>query len=353
MRAAVSEEFEIPLSAIVFVYPATFPRTSSGKVARRICCDEYRTGRLEVVYEWLETTETNVATMPAGQNAEATPEAPSLPSQANGNAQPASHALELRRVLESWLQKQIQEVVELEEPPPPDLSFFRMGVDSLRAVELANRLSRFLGSEEAAPTTLAFDYPTIGGLVQHIMDRLNRSTGNESTQVKPAEGTQKEPVAIIGLSCRFPGAADQCVFLAPTGVWVRITAISEVPGDRWDVDAYYNPSSDVPGTITSRWGGFLKDIDQFDAAFFGISPREAQELDPQQRMLLEQTWCALEDGGIDPHRLAGSRTGVFVGISTSDYAHLLLRQGDEAIGPDLESVTHIRRRRDESVMYWD
>ena len=214
---------------------------------------------------------------------------PSLPSQANGNTQPASHALELRRVLESWLQKQIQEVVELEEPPPPDLSFFRMGVDSLRAVELANRLSRFLGSEEAAPTTLAFDYPTIGGLVQHIMDRLNRSTGNESTQVKPAEGTQKEPVAIIGLSCRFPGAADQNAFwrlLASGG-----NAISEVPGDRWDVDAYYNPCSDVPGTITSRWGGFLKDVDQFDAAFFGISPREAQELDPQQRMLLEQTWC--------------------------------------------------------------
>ena len=163
------------------------------------------------------------------------------------------------------------------------------------------------------------------------MDRLNRSTGNESTQVKPAEGTQKEPVAIIGLSCRFPGAADQNAFaLLVSGG----NAISEVPDDRWDVDAYYNPCSDVPGTITSRWGGFLKDVDQFDAAFFGISPREAQELYPNSECYLNRP-DAPEDAGIDPHRLAGSRTGVFVGISTSDYAHLLLRQGDEAIGPYL------------------
>ena len=126
------------------------------------------------------------------------------------------------------------------------------------------------------------------------------------------------PVALVGLACRFPGAADLEEF------WSLLKAgrdaVGEIPDDRWDVDAYFHPDPTKPGMMYTRAGGFIADIDKFDAGFFGISPREARRIDPQQRLLLELTWEALESGGIIPERIAGSQTGVFVGISLSDYA---------------------------------
>ncbi len=137
----------------------------------------------------------------------------------------------------------------------------------------------------------------------------------------PTESNDVErsfPVALIGLACRFPGAADLEEF------WSLLKAgrdaIGEIPDDRWDVDAYFHPDPAKPGTMYTRAGGFIADIDKFDAGFFGISPREARRIDPQQRLLLELTWEALESAGIVPETLAGSRSGVFVGISLSDYA---------------------------------
>jgi phthiocerol/phenolphthiocerol synthesis type-I polyketide synthase C len=126
------------------------------------------------------------------------------------------------------------------------------------------------------------------------------------------------PVALIGLACRFPGAADLEEF------WSLLKAgrdgVGEIPDDRWDVEAYFHPDPARPGKMYTRAGGFITDIDKFDAGFFGISPREARRIDPQQRLLLELTWEALENGGIVPETLAGSKSGVFVGISLSDYA---------------------------------
>ena len=131
------------------------------------------------------------------------------------------------------------------------------------------------------------------------------------------------PIAIVGMACRFPCADNVEAY------WRLISegrdAISEVPPERWDVDSYYDPKPGIPGKMSTRWGGFLRDIDRFDAALFKISPREAQWVDPQQRLILEQGWSALEDALIPPTALAGSRTGVFVGISTDDYGVCLLR----------------------------
>ncbi len=129
----------------------------------------------------------------------------------------------------------------------------------------------------------------------------------------------KEPIAIIGLSCRFPQAPDPAAFweLLRSGV----DAITEVPSDRWDVDALHSVDP-APGKVTTRWGGFLEGVDLFDPHFFGISPREAARMDPQQRLLLEVSWEALENAFIPPHSLAGTRTGVFVGISSYDYSRL-------------------------------
>ncbi|KXK29267.1 MAG: Phthiocerol/phenolphthiocerol synthesis polyketide synthase type I PpsB [Candidatus Hinthialibacteria bacterium OLB16] len=135
-------------------------------------------------------------------------------------------------------------------------------------------------------------------------------------------------MAVIGLACRVPGADDSASF------WQLLRegrdAITEVPAERWDADAFYHPDPAAPGKMNTRWGGFLKNIDQFDASFFGISPREAARMDPQQRLLLEVAWEALEDAGLQLEPLRGSQTGVFIGLSTHDYQRIQMEAGDPA-----------------------
>jgi len=133
-----------------------------------------------------------------------------------------------------------------------------------------------------------------------------------------AERRPREPIAILGMGCRYPGGAND-----PEQYWDLLAAgrdaITEVPPERWDVDAFYDPDPDAPGKIACRFGGFLGGVDRFDAAFFGISPREAESLDPQQRLLLEITHEALENACLAPDRLVDSQTGVFMGLSNGDY----------------------------------
>jgi acyl transferase domain-containing protein/NADPH:quinone reductase-like Zn-dependent oxidoreductase/acyl carrier protein len=137
----------------------------------------------------------------------------------------------------------------------------------------------------------------------------------------PAIGppSSPEPLAIIGIGCRFPGKADD-----PASFWdllaSGVDAVAEVPPERWNKKSFYDPEMGKPGKSHACWGGFIEDIDQFDAAFFGISPREAALMDPQQRLLLETAWEALEDGGQVLERLSGSKTAVFVGISSWEYS---------------------------------
>ena len=137
-------------------------------------------------------------------------------------------------------------------------------------------------------------------------------------------GRVREPLAIVGIGCRLPGGGND-----PTSFWNILrkgkSAIREVPADRWNIDRYYSPDPQVPGKMITRWGGFIDNIDQFDAQFFGISPREALRMDPQQRWLLEVAWQALEDAGLPPDRVSGSATGVFVGISSNDYANIQMK----------------------------
>jgi len=148
--------------------------------------------------------------------------------------------------------------------------------------------------------------------------RLQERTAHSASSV--------EPIAIIGMSCRFPGAESLAAF------WRLLEdggdAIREVPADRWSNDEYFDADPAASGKVTTRWGGFLEGVDRFDAAFFGISPREAAQMDPQQRLLLEVGWQALEHAGQEPARLAGTRTGVFVGAhsQSNDYALLQYAQ---------------------------
>ncbi|MEU2042072.1 SDR family NAD(P)-dependent oxidoreductase [Nocardia niwae] len=210
---------------------------------------------------------------------------------------------------------------------PADTPFREIGFDSLGVMEFRNRLSEATGLQ--LPSTLVFDHPTATA-----MAKLVRSLAMPDGASEPAEQAPRrnrpvdEPIAIVGMSCRFPGGVT-----SPESLWELLAAGTDASGDfpadrGWDLARLFDADPDKPGTSYTRRGGFLSGAGDFDAAFFGIGPREASAMDPQQRLLLEATWEALEDAGIDPAALRGSDTGVFAGACSSGY-------GDRITG-DLE-----------------
>ncbi|SCL21468.1 Acyl transferase domain-containing protein [Micromonospora pallida] len=208
---------------------------------------------------------------------------------------------------------------------PPDGAFADLGFDSLTALELAERLADASGL--ALSGTLAFDYPHPSALAEYLAEQAGHPAETGSPVVpRPAERTEDaapeddgEAIAIVGMACRFPGGVS-----TPDEFWADLAEgrdrIGPFPTDRgWD-PAVYHPDPDHPGSTYARHGGFLHDAGDFDAGFFGLSPREALATDPQQRLMLEISWEALERAGLDPRALRGSRTGVFTGVIGNDYA---------------------------------
>ncbi|XVV07832.1 SDR family NAD(P)-dependent oxidoreductase [Actinosynnema sp. CA-248983] len=209
------------------------------------------------------------------------------------------------------------EVLGDQAPPVLDAEtpFRRLGFDSLTAVQLRGRLSAVTGLD--LPATLVFDYPTPDTVVEHLLQQLGAAP--EAVPDEPAALAVRddEPIAIVGMGCRFPGGVA-----SPDDLWRLVAdgvdAISDFPTNRgWDLAALF--AGDGPGTSAAGAGGFLHDAAEFDAEFFGISPREALAMDPQQRVLMETAWEALERAGIDPNSLRGSDTAVFAGVPVQDY----------------------------------
>ena len=149
------------------------------------------------------------------------------------------------------------------------------------------------------------------------------------TKLDAAKQSGKDPIAIVGMSCKFPGASnlDEYWKLLSNGV----DAVSEVPKSRWDLEKWFDPNPATPGKINTRYGGFIEGVQYFDAPFFGIPPREAKLMDPGQRILLELVWAALEHAGIPPDSLKGSNTGFFVGMSQNDYGSMQINGDPEEI----------------------
>ncbi|MFC4562164.1 type I polyketide synthase [Nocardiopsis mangrovi] len=201
-----------------------------------------------------------------------------------------------------------------------DRPFREQGFDSLTAVELRNRVNAATGLR--LPSSVVFDHPTVLALTGHVLARLADLPDAAAETAPPSHGLIDEPVAIVGLGCRYPGgvgSADDLWRLVLEGD----DAIGAFPLDRgWDMATLFDTNPDRLGATHAREGGFLRDGTDFDAAFFGISPREAVAMDPQQRLLLETAWEAIESAGIAPDSLKGSATGVFAGTTSQDYATL-------------------------------
>ena len=208
----------------------------------------------------------------------------------------------------------IAECLGRTEPIALDTRFRDLGVDSLHAVRIAETLSQ--RADRPLHATALWAHPTVRALARFV-----ETGATDQVQSDAQAGVSQEPIAVIGMGCRLPGGVDSA-----SALWRALkegaNAITETPPSRWNLDNVLDGDPTAPGKLNTRFGSYLDDVAGFDASFFGISPKEATQMDPQQRLALETAWEALEDGGVLPRRLQGSRTSVFFGAWGQDYASL-------------------------------
>ncbi|AFY36691.1 Long-chain-fatty-acid--CoA ligase, 6-deoxyerythronolide-B synthase [[Leptolyngbya] sp. PCC 7376] len=293
IRGAIATEHQLQPYAICFIKTGSIPKTSSGKIRRHACKLGFLDESLSVVGQWVQGLETRQS-----QPVTSEQKAPSHTWAAVGKGD------RQQQELEAWLIDNIAQRLGVNSNKINVLEpFASYGLDSVQAVQVTADLEDRL--ERKLEPTLAYDYPSIRALAAFL---ITGETATQTFAITPEKKLQNSEIAVIGLSCRFPQANN------PEAFWKLLAqgkdGIRQL-GDRWGSD---------------EWGGFLDEIDQFEPSFFGISPREAEQMDPQQRLLLEVSWEALERAGIPANKLANSPTGVFVGISNSDYAQLQVRE---------------------------
>jgi len=295
IRLAVLEKHELEPYQIILIKPGTILKTSSGKIQRKACKQKYFAKELEIIAQWDR-------------------EHPSVEKNEKQDScqNPDITTNEVRH----WLVNQISKIKKMDASKiDPDQPFSTYGLTSLDAVGLTGDLSELLGLE-ISPTT-PYDHPTINLLIESLYQEKDHSCPGYETS-----SNEHEDIAVVGISCRFPGGIH-----SPEDLWNALikkqNCISQIPENRWDVDSFYDPEPGTPNKMISKKGGFLTDIDRFDADFFRINNREATYMDPQHRYLMEMCHHALEDAGISPESVRGSNTGVFIGISNNDYIRLI------------------------------
>ena len=289
IRRAVIQKVEAVPYSIQLLAPARSLRTTSGKIQRRATKAAYESATLELI------TQDNLLNSfyHPGLNRDAMTE-------------------DIRHLLEKILAVESLDIQK---------TFSLLGGTSLDAVIFQQELQHYFGEYLDISPTIAFDYPTVQDLIIFLSDELTHKEDTMQNIVQSNPLDTHAPIAIIGMSCRFPGGAND-----PEAFWQilkeGIESISLIPDSRLNdnqVDAQDKEN------LSGPYGGLVEGIELFDASFFNISPREAESMDPQQRLLLETAWHALEDAGIDPSGLKNSDTGVFIGATTHDYGDLLVK----------------------------
>ncbi len=329
IRRTVARDHQLALRRVVLLAPGGLPKTSSGKVQRGRTRDELTAETLPVVHDWQ---------MPGDRSAP-------LDLGAESLTQPGV----LERHFLAWLQRELSD-------HGLDLAYTfdraghrvspRCGAGSRALGGIRPRLAGDIDARPSNGRLAGRPHPPhqarplyrIHAIGQHygtyIQPGADPGAGRRRARRRPAAAhrrglernhsmTEHNGVAIVGYAARLPGAVDA------TEYWNVLTdgrdTTSEVPGDRWDVDEFYDVDADAPGKMISRRAGFVDDVAGFDAPFFGVSAREAMYMDPQHRLMLETTWSAIEHAGIAPSALAGSPTGVFMGLSTHEFLGMLIR----------------------------
>ena len=297
--AAVTAEHGIMVHALCFVRPASLPMTSSGKAQRGNAKTAWLSGEMEPVGSWIRS------------NASAASPVRDVRSETQHPVPLASS-----HEIESWLRQELEQRLQIAAGSiDAHAPLAQYGLDSVAAVDVTLRLQSRLGVNLSP--TMFYDYPTVESLAAFLVGKQP-----QQPEFGPAVGEMHrgEPVAVIGMGCRFPGAASPAEFwrLLETGV----DAVTRFPVSRANAELF-DPEALPSQYAGASRGGFLTAVEEFDAPFFAIAPREAEGMDPQQRLLLEVAWEALEDAGLDVDRLPSS-AGVFIGISNYDYGRLVI-----------------------------
>lgn len=296
IRASVSEFFDIQVSYISLIGPLQIPKTSSGKIQRRLCREKYTKNALNVLFNHSQELD----------------QKSSGPTQSKAPAEKDSHKADVlsKKKITRLLSDKLIDLLSLKKDEiDVYAAFSSFGMDSIKAVRLSGDIQEILGIELS--DTIIYDYPTIDSLANYLSESFNPVfSGKED--LKDEDKPLNEPIAIIGMSCNFPGAEDIQSF------WRLLSnsedSISEPPLCRTKLNSKIIQPA-----------GYLKNIEKFDADFFGISPKEAKVMDPQQRILLQESYNALISAGINLPELAGSNTGVFIGISQNDYSRICIK----------------------------
>jgi len=304
INRVVVQEHQLSPTAIGLISPGRIPKTTSGKIQRSLCQKMYNKGEIDGLLDFWSYKDSF------------SPE--KKPQEKLQSLSTSSQSQEELVKLHELMKNELASTFKIDiSRVDIHKSFAELGLSSIQGIQLAERLSFHLGKE--VPVTDLYDYFTIHDLSRHILGIQS----SEETLV--ADKTlSNEPIAIIGMSCRFPGAKDTTEFW--NNLVNKTDSIDVIPPERWNFSDYYSEEQ-APFKMISKWGGFLKDIDLFDEQFFSISPREAEVMDPQQRIMLEQVYHLMENAGYPSEKMRGKDVGVFVGISGMPYSELVQNSG--------------------------